>query len=115
REKAMGYIDTILWFFAPRAFAVLELDEVSATENLAFETGLKIYPNLVTHDCIVETDPAHPFEAIYIYDQQGRVMKHIRNIRTNRLTLDLSGLSGGLYFARIVTAEGSSVSRIIKQ
>ena len=111
----MGYIDSIMMFYAPRAYAVLNLGELSSVENLKIETGLKIFPNLVTHDCIIQTDLEHPFEAIYLYDQQGRIMKSVRELRTNRYTLDMSDLPSGLYFARVMTRAGSSVSRLIKQ
>lgn len=115
KEKANRYIDSIMMFYAPRAYAVLQLGELSYTENLKMETGLRIYPNIVAHDCIIETDLDHPFEAIYLYDQQGRMMKRVQNIRTTRYTLDMSDMPSGLYFARVMTKAGSSVSRIIKQ
>lgn len=115
KEKAMRYIDTIMLFYAPRAYAVLDLGELTHVENLKLETGLKIYPTLVSNQCTIMTDLAHPFEAIYLYDQQGRYMKSVRNIRTNQYTLDMSGMPVGLYFARVITKSGSSVSRIIKQ
>jgi hypothetical protein len=115
REKAMRYIDTIMLFYAPRAYAILDLGELTYVENLKLETGLKIYPTLVSNQCTIQTDLAHPFEAIYLYDQQGRYMKSVRNIRTNQYTLDMSGMPVGLYFARVITKSGSSVSRIIKQ
>ena len=115
KEKAMGYIDSIMMFYAPRAYAVLKLGELSSVENLKIETGLKIFPNLVSHDCIIQTDIKHPFEAIYLYDQQGRILKSLLELRTNRYTLDMSDLPSGLYFARIMTRSGSSVSRLIKQ
>lgn len=115
REKALRYIDTIALFFAPRAYAALELGELSSVENLKIETGMKIFPNLVTHDFMIRTDLDHPFEAIYLYDQRGRYMKHVTNIRTNQHTMDMSGMAAGLYFVRIVTKAGSAVSRIVKQ
>lgn len=114
KEKALAYIDTIVLFFAPRAYAALELGELSYVENLKIETGLKIYPNLVRHECIIETDREHPFEAIHLYDQQGRLMKKVNNIRTNRYTLDMNGMPTGLYFVRVDTKGGVSVSRIVK-
>lgn len=115
KEKAMRYIDSIMMFYAPRAYAALDLGELTYVENLKIETGLKIYPTLVTNEITIKTDLDHPFEAIYLYDQQGRYMKSVRNIRTNQYTMDMSSMPAGLYFARILTKDGSSVSRIIKQ
>jgi len=116
KEKAMNYIDTIMAFYAPRAYAALDLGEaLTATENLALETGMKVYPTLVNNHCIIETDRAHPFEEIHLYDQHGRMMKQIRNIRTTHYTMSLSEIPAGMYFVRIMTEKGASVSRIIKQ
>lgn len=114
KEKALKYIDTILTFFAPRAFAALELGELTYVENLKIETGLKIYPNLITNECMIQTDLDHPFEAIQVYDQQGRLMKRVDQIKTNRFTLDMNGMPSGLYFVRVNTKGGASVSRVIK-
>lgn len=115
-EKAMRYIDTIMAFYAPRAYAALDLGEpMTASENLALETGMKVYPTLVRQDLRIETDRDHLFEAIHLYDQQGRLMKEIKNIRTNLYTLSMAEMPAGMYFVRILTPKGSSVSRVVKQ
>lgn len=116
KEKAMNYIDTIMAFYAPRAYAALDLGgALTATENLALETGMKVYPTIAQDNVIVETDSAHPFRRMQLYDQQGRLMKDVKDIRTNRYTLSVGDIPQGMYFLRIMTSQGSSVSRIIKQ
>lgn len=116
KEKAMKYIDTIMAFYAPRAYAALDLGgALTANENLALETGMKVYPTIVQDNLIIETDSAHPFRRMQLYDQQGRLMKEVRDIHTNRYTLSVGDIPQGMYFLRIMTSQGASVSRIIKQ
>lgn len=115
KEKAMRYIDTIMAFYAPRAFAALGLGELTRTENLALETGLKVFPNLVTDRFMIETDREHPFEMIHLYDQRGRLMKQISQLRTNQYTMEVADIPAGMYFVRIKTKAGASITRIVKQ
>jgi hypothetical protein len=111
--KARIYIDTILGYFAPRAFIALNLGTLVGTNNLDVDAlGLEISPNPATESMTFSTtDKA--IQSIYLYDLQGRLVKAHVDIENTQFVMPRNTLNAGLYFAEIRFAEGVVTKKIM--
>ncbi len=72
---------------------------------------LRVYPNPAT-DRLQIVNAAVP-SALALYDAQGRRCLYVAQPQSRELTLELKGLSAGLYFLHIWQADGSRAVRMI--
>ncbi len=86
---------------------------LSITESENLNSTVKIAPNpgagVFTLDHLPESS-----SEIMLYDVSGKLLQKV-NIENTSHTLDLSNLSDGVYFVRIVNANGSINRKLIKQ
>ena len=80
----------------------LNLDEASLAEQ---EVALSIYPNPVNDKLYIETETE--IKEVVVYDVYGRV-QNLRN------SIDVTDLNSGVYFVKVVTENGETVKRVIK-
>ncbi|MBR3489258.1 MAG: T9SS type A sorting domain-containing protein, partial [Bacteroidales bacterium] len=66
------------------------------------------YPNPVTNILNIE---AQGIQEVSVMDVNGRTVMTLQN--TNRI--DMSNLANGVYFVRVITAEGVSIQKIAKK
>ncbi|MEP7323817.1 MAG: T9SS type A sorting domain-containing protein [Saprospiraceae bacterium] len=101
--KARRYIDTIIGYFAPRAFAVLGLGTFTSTPDQLKDrqVGLKMMPNPMITQTTLQTNTAFPMKGISIYDINGRLVGKTSNLNTSHFTIERRGLSQGTYFIQI--------------
>ncbi len=113
-DQGMAYIDTIIGYFAPRAYLALELGDASivSTEDLApaSEVKLTLTPNPASQQVIFNTASDQPMENIRLFDINGRLVSSHMNINANDFTLYRQNLSSGIYIAK-VTVEAGVISR----
>ena len=79
-------------------------------ENAA---SFNVYPNPVNDRLYIETEAE--IEEVVVYDVYGRV-QNLRNSETQKLrnSIDVTNLNSGIYFVKVVTANGETVKRFIK-
>lgn len=77
---------------------------ISEVEN----SNVVLYPNPVTNILNIE---AQGIQEVSVMDVNGRTVMTLQN--TNRI--DMSNLANGVYFVRVITAEGVSTQKIAKK
>ena len=77
---------------------------ISEVEN----ANVVLYPNPVTNILNIE---AQDIQEVSVMDVNGRTVMTLQN--TNRI--DMSNLANGVYFVRVITAEGVSTQKIAKK
>jgi hypothetical protein len=89
--------------------------EIEEEEVLGLD-DLKVYPNPVTDKVHIEMKDIEHYEMIVLYDLVG-ISHPIKSIvkRADMLEIDMTELSPGSYFIRIVMEDTSRLVNIIKQ
>ncbi len=118
KAKAMAYIDTLIGYFAPRAFAALNLGGACAplaVKDILSESDvqLSVAPNPAVEEIQFRTGVNSPMESIHIYDLSGKLVNTHNNIDNNEFTLRRQNLSSGLYIAKIQFADGIISKKIL--
>ncbi len=112
KAKAVAYIDTIVGFFAPRMYLVLQ-DQTVGLNNEKVE--FNIFPNPATEQVNVSLAGNEKIYSIEIIDLQGRVVKMINNINTSVYNFNRNGIANGMYSMKINTSMGLATETIILQ
>lgn len=84
-----------------------------STTNFELYSKLSIYPNPTNGLVGLELNGV-TFTKVSLFDLNGRTIQTV-NANSNKATLDLSGLTSGIYLAKIETAEGTTVQKIVKE
>src|SRR5690554_1798073 len=74
-----------------------------------------VFPNPVADIVTITNSENIGFEAITVYDLEGRIIKERKYNSENKTQLNLSNLATGVYLLHIKTKEGVAVKKIIKQ
>ena len=90
--------------------------EINCGESIAdiADTSLDLHPNPVNDKLYIETQTLTQTLTIEIYDVYGR-QQQLSAISGQPSVIDVSGLNSGVYFVKVVTSEGETVKKIIKQ
>ena len=109
-EKGRTYTDSIIGYFAPRAFHALALEGACFTQTEKAERGpalqVACYPNPAPGTVVFTSENGQPMLAIQLYNLSGQLMKNIARLDSTVQELDLAGLPRGIYIAKIQFAEG---------
>ncbi len=99
-----------------RGSVILEFSEVlSASARPDLESETLLFPNPADETLNLRFSESVVPETIRIFDAQARVVKEIHTGRSGALiSVSLSGLPGGVYFAEISTADDRAVKRFVK-
>jgi Secretion system C-terminal sorting domain/BD-FAE len=118
-EKANRYIDTSLWFFAPRACLALGLSSCieSSVENLnEAEFDFTIAPNPTSGEVRISIKGNELMTKIVVFDMLGKMVKSYDNLYDQSYVFDVSDLTPGMYGIRAeVGKRGYLSSKIIVQ
>jgi len=107
------YSDSVLTYYTDSIFQVKGCDyDVSISETNSLEM-LKVYPNPVSYQLIVENEKSILKNA-RIYDLLGKEVKRF-SINTTHTTLDIHDLQNGMYFMEVETENGKITKKFIKQ
>jgi len=113
-DKAMVFADSILGYFAPRAYVALDLGAlVSTRDNFLSDTEIKIMPNPANHSALISTNSAKPIREVLVVDMNGRVIDSYRNVDNQYFTVHRKGKAPGVYFLHCRMDEGVVTKRII--
>jgi len=115
--KAKRYIDTIIGYYAPRAFAVLNLGTFVNTPDLLqdHQVGFKMIPNPMSNQTLLQTNLKHPMRSVTIYDLNGKVLRSIPKVNTNNLTIYRNELPQGAYFLQVKFEKGVIAKTLLIQ
>jgi len=87
---------------------------LSAFNTFSSESKMSIYPNPTSGTFTIKYEGTGEFFEMLIQDVQGRVMKKERiNIFGSSLAVDISSLSAGLYFIKIIGLHNSYNFKVI--
>jgi hypothetical protein len=114
-EKGRAYIDTIMAYYAPRAFLALGL-QGSTTEVTTLDkadVGLSIAPNPSSGVFEIKTAPSAPMQEIRIYDMQGKLVIKHANLNHHDFQIRHDGVAPGLYITKIRFEKGEVSEKII--
>lgn len=81
-------------------------------EEVTLKDQIKVYPNPVLERVYFEMDPTVKIKHIDLLNPLGQV---IQTIMEPQKGLDVSQLSAGMYYVKLVSANGDAVYRIVKQ
>lgn len=109
--SARTYMDTIIGYFAPRAYLALRLGLVSNQEPLIEEVGLRIAPNPATTAMVFDAEEA--IQGIDLFDISGRLVQSVRGINATQYILNRENTAKGLYVARIRFERGITARKIV--
>ncbi len=113
--QARTYIDTIIGYFAPRAYSTLDLGNViSSTEEILVdsEVKLKIAPNPAREQIRITTELSD-MKDVLLFDVSGRLVQNHRNINTYNLNINRGALPPGLYIAKIRFEKGVITKKLM--
>lgn len=92
-------------------YSVNQVCIVYNVDEIATQNDIIIYPN-PAHDVIEIV--LYKKSVVRIFNITGQLLKQI-NIDQKNASIDISGLSSGIYFLKVETSEGVSVKKIMKE
>ena len=75
-------------------------------------TELNIYPNPSGNQITIQSQ--EQLHDLFLYNQNGKLVRHITNIQSNNTILDLSFLPKGIYVLKLSNNNTEMIERIIK-
>jgi uncharacterized repeat protein (TIGR01451 family) len=88
---------------------------VSINENVPTKAGdIIFYPNPTTSSVTLETSPGNLLKKIIVYSLDGRNVKELNPVRSEKVQIDLSALTKGIYFLDCISESSSQKIKIIK-
>jgi hypothetical protein len=75
---------------------------------------LSVYPNPVINTVNIKNPENVHVNIVTITDLNGRVVKQVKPNAVSDITIDLSDLSSGTYMMKMISAQGSTVKKVIK-
>lgn len=127
---AKTHIDTVMMFIVPRMNKVLELNTAPVTvtpgedtvddlissvnEAQVLRTEVKMYPNPTTGDfSIALGNSGVKITRIDLFDYTGRLVQSVAGSQDWKQTVNLNGVSQGLYTVRLSTDNGQASQRLL--
>lgn len=114
--KVVGFISYYSTEIGERS--ILDVDEVVPTafvgvEELSLESALMVFPNPATDNVeLVLVDQLYQAETMSLIDMTGKTLRNKR-MTNNRLSLDVSAISSGIYILTVRTTDGHLISKRI--
>jgi hypothetical protein len=79
----------------------------TATRDLVV-SGLNVYPNPAANNLVIEGEVE--LSTAYIYNSSGQLVKSVKDIKSNTVDIDVSGLNSGLYLVNIISVDADAVN-----
>ncbi|MBX2927355.1 MAG: T9SS type A sorting domain-containing protein [Saprospiraceae bacterium] len=107
------YTDTIMGYFAPRAFVALNL--ASSTQELikGDEVRLTAFPNPAGQELMLQSAPEYPMQDVLLFDMSGRQVQAHFGIGNNQYRISRGNLPKGVYVAKIRFEQGIKTHKIM--
>lgn len=113
KTRAFAYIDTIISYFAPRAYRVLIDDTysdpcVGIADLKVNDVQVELFPNPSQADVTINVnDAAQTIAAVELFDIAGKMVRSESVQQQTRYTISRRGLDTGAYFVNIRFTDGS--------
>lgn len=112
--KAMTFADTILGYFAPRAYVALDLEAlVSSKETVLPSSDVRIMPNPAFSSALISSVALTPIREVLIADMNGRIISAYKNIDNQYFNIPRDGKPSGMYLVQVKMDEGIVVKKLI--
>jgi len=93
----------------------IETDGVLGSDDI-FSNSFSVYPNPASEVVVIQSNEVFSDFEITLYDMNGRLLYSETNAaNSNRLQLDVSELSSGMYLLRINSEEKTTVKQLVKR
>ena len=112
-EKARMYIDTIIGYFAPRAFRALDLTPVSEPILKEHHITVNVAPNPATASTFISTAAEKQILDVELLNMQGQSVLQYLHINHNQVRVDRENLPAGLYLVKLRFEEGVLTKKLI--
>ncbi|HWB63100.1 MAG TPA: T9SS type A sorting domain-containing protein, partial [Chitinophagales bacterium] len=110
--KGNLYIDTIMMYTLPRLYKLFinpSFQTWNGIRNVGNNVNIGVYPNPATQQLTINTgNNRDMINAIRLFDVTGRIMLSAEGINNYTSTIDISGLSNGLYMLDVQFTDGSN-------
>lgn len=94
----------------------LEVDGVLSVDDVGIDNVFTLYPNPTQGNVILRNGSNASLESVSLYDVNGRLIKNFNVLQADaEVQLSLSDVASGMYFVQVVTNQGQTVKRIVKQ
>lgn len=116
KQKAMSYIDSVMGYLAPRAYAVLQpistCNYTSVEENKI--QNVMVFPN-PTDGTFTISDPqtGNNIRNLNMFDITGRTVFSYINLNHNKITIDGNKYSPGVYMLNVDFEKGSTSTKVV--
>lgn len=116
-EKGRMYADSIIGYFAPRAYAALNLGSACVLNTNdpinADKVNLQIAPNPASSAVRFASDAEHQILNIQLFSISGQLIDSFVDINNNQFTLNRNGYGKGLYLAKVQFKDGIVTEKIM--
>lgn len=115
RAKAMMFMDSILAFALPRLYTVLDLQELTSTNELVDVEQIEMvtYPNPASEEVFIGVNKDYAIRSISVYDVKGSLIEVHPGINNNYYTLNVSRYQSGQYILQFQFDEGVAARQIV--
>ena len=103
----------LVWNTSRISEGVISVDVANGVEDV-LGANIRIYPTLVQNSCVVELGALTGKSSIELIDKVGKIIMANTSTDNNPFTLDVSPLSQGIYFVRIVNNGNTFLRKIVK-
>ncbi len=114
-ERARAYIDTIVGYFAPRAFLALGLDSISTSipslDNR--DVGLTVSPNPSPEIVRIQTNTDYQMRTVRVIDLSGRTVAQYDRVNNSYFEFYHQDLPRGMYVMEVTFDEGRITERLV--
>lgn len=110
-EKARTQIDTLIGYFAPRAYAQLNLSTVGTTDIDEQVVGLTANPNPAND--YIQISAEQTINKIFVYDMSGKAVRIVTNVNSSNFDLQRSRIGSGMFIAQVYFDEGVVTKKVI--
>ena len=113
-EKAKANIDTIMGYFAPRAYITLSLEDLVATETIRpEEVNLRVAPNPVADQFMLTSAEETPMQRISIYDINGKLVRRYDSVNYHYFYIPRGDMPAGTYIVNVDFKKGHTSRKLI--
>lgn len=116
--SARAYIDTIIGYFAPRAYIALLPKSAcppAGTNNLLRNNSVQmtIMPNPATDQVIISVPDGLLLLGLDLFDASGRLVHSVQHLGSSAYTLHRAGLPSGVYVVKAYFEKGILAQKLV--
>jgi hypothetical protein len=93
--------------------SVVIIDEGTGIASNSSQMPLRLYPNPVTNEVVIETGKAHQEKDIAIRNVLGQKVIERNDVRQARIRIATKQLGNGVYFVTVASDEGKRTEKMV--